>query len=203
VRRIVTIVEGHGEVQSVPILLRRLAERLSPDSFVDAPRPIRIGRYKILKAGELERAVELAARRRAGADGCILILLDAEDDCPARLGPELLRRARSERSDCDIRVVLAKAEYEAWFLAACDSIAGKRGIAESATPPPEPESIRGAKEWLSAHMPSGQPYRPTLHQSALTAIFDLDTARMAPSFDKLWRDVSSLLAGESTHDQER
>ena len=52
-------------------------------------------------------------------------------------------------------------------------------------------------------MPSGQPYRPTLHQSALTATFDLDTARMAPSFDKLWRDVDSLLAGESTHDQER
>ena len=201
-RKIATIVEGHGEVQSVPILLRRLAERLSPDSFVDAPRPIRIGRYKILKAGELERAVELAARR-AGADGCILILLDAENDCPAELGSDLLRRARSERSDCDIRVVLAKAEYEAWFLAACDSIAGKRGIAESATPPPEPESIRDAKGWLSARMPSGQPYRPTLHQPAFTDIFDLDSARMAPSFDKLWRDVSSLLANEPAHDRGR
>ena len=201
-RRIVTIVEGHGEARAVPILLRRLAERLSPDFVVDAPRPIRVGRYKIPKAGELERTVELAARR-AGADGCILILLDAEDDCPAELGSELLHRARSERSDCDIRVVLAKAEYEAWFLAACDSIAGKRGIDESAAPPPEPESIRNAKGWLSAHMPGDQSYSPKLDQPALTAIFDLDSARMAPSFDKLWRDVSSLLAGESTHDQRR
>ena len=192
-RRIATIVEGYGEVKAVPILLRRLAERLSSDFVVDAPRPIRIGRYKILKAGELERAVELAARQ-AGADGCILILLDAEDDCPARLGPELLQRARSERSDCDIRVVLAKAEYEAWFLAAGGSVAGKRGIAESAVPPPEPESIRDAKGWLSAHMPPGQSYSPTLDQPALTTSFDLDSARMAPSFDKLWRDVSSLLA---------
>ena len=192
-RRIVTIVEGYGEVEAVPILLRRLAERLSPGFNVDVPRPIRIGRYKILKAGELERVVGLAARR-AGTDGCILILLDAEDDCPAELGPELLRRARGERTDYDIRVVLAKAEYEAWFLAAGDSIAGKRGIAETVAPPSEPESIRGAKEWLSARMPSGQPYRPTLHQPALTAIFDLDSARMAPSFDKLWRDVDSLLA---------
>ena len=192
-RKIATIVEGHGEVEAVPILLRRLAEHLSPDFNVDVLRPILIGRYKILKAGELERVVGLAARR-AGTDGCILILLDAEDDCPAELGPELLRRARGEWTDYDIRVVLAKVEYEAWFLAAGDSIAGKRGIAETAAPPPEPESIRGAKEWLSAHMPSGQPYRPTLHQPALTAIFDLDSARKASSFDKLWRDVSSLLA---------
>ena len=192
-RRIATIVEGHGEVEAVPILLRRLAEHLSPDFNVEIPRPIRIGRYKILKAGELERVVGLAARR-AGTDGCILILLDAEDDCPAELGPELLRRVRGERTDCDIRVVLAKTEYEAWFLAAGDSIAGRRGIAEAVASPSEPESIRGAKEWLSAHMPSGQPYRPTLHQPALTAIFDLDSARKAPSFDKLWRDVDSLLA---------
>ena len=199
-RRIVTIVEGHGEARAVPILLRRLAACLSPGLVVDAPRPIRVGRYKIPKAGELERTVELAARR-AGADGCILILLDAEDDCPAEVGSELLRRARSERSDCDIRVVLAKAEYETWFLAACDSIAGKRGIAESAVPPPEPESIRDAKRWLSAHMPDDQSYSPKLDKPALTAIFDLDSARMAPSFDKLWRDMSSLLSDGPTHDQ--
>lgn len=201
-RRIATIVEGHGEVEAVPVLLRRLAKRLSPDFVVDAPRPIRIGRQKILKPGELERAIGLAARL-AGTDGCILILLDADDDCPAERGPELLRRARGERTDCDIRVVLAKAEYEAWFLAACDSIAGRRGIAESAVPPPEPESIRDAKGWLSTHMPGDQSYSPRLDQPALTAVFDLDSAQMAPSFDKLWRDVSSLLAGESAHDQGR
>ena len=42
-------------------------------------------------------------------------------------------------------------------------------------------------------MPHGQRYRPTLHQAALTTIFDLDAARTAPSFDKLWRDVIDLL----------
>ena len=42
-------------------------------------------------------------------------------------------------------------------------------------------------------MPPGRSYRETLHQPALTAIFDLDAARCAPSFDKLWRDVSELL----------
>ena len=192
-RKIVSIVEGHGEVEAVPILLRRIAGLVSPDFMVDPPRPIRIGRQKLLKDGELERTVELAAAQ-AGTDGCILILLDADDDCPAELGPGLLQRARTRRPDCAISVVLAKTEYEAWFLAAGDSIAGRRGIAGSVTPPPDPESIRDAKGWLSARMPPGQPYRPTLHQSKLTAVFDLDSARAAPSFNKLWRDVSALLA---------
>ena len=44
-------------------------------------------------------------------------------------------------------------------------------------------------------MPRDQPYRETLDQAALSAVFDLDAARSAPSFDKLWRDVASLLEG--------
>ena len=43
-------------------------------------------------------------------------------------------------------------------------------------------------------MPVGQRYRETLDQAAFSAILDLDTARTAPSFDKLWRDVTTLLA---------
>ena len=42
-------------------------------------------------------------------------------------------------------------------------------------------------------MPPDRKYRPTLHQAALTKLFDLDAARAAPSFDKLWRDVTALL----------
>ena len=142
--------------------------------------------------GELERAVELAALR-AGPHGGILILLDEDDDCPAELAPVLLRRAAETRPDRPVRVVLATAEYEAWFLAAAASIAGQRGVDDSTSPPPNPESIRDAKGWLSARMPRGHRYRPTLHQAAFSAIFDLDCARAAPSFDKMWRDVNSLL----------
>ena len=83
--------------------------------------------------------------------------------------------------------------YQSWFLAAAGSIAGQHGIDGAATPPDDPESVTGAKEWLRARMPPGQRYRETLHQPALTTIFDLDAARTAPSFDKLWRDVIDLL----------
>ena len=192
VTRIVSIVEGHGELDAVPILLRRIAEAEElPAGAVDVCTLIRVNRRKIVKEMELERVVEVAAQR-AGADGRILILLDADADCPAQLAPDLLRRARAARGDRAIRVVLAKIEYEAWFLTAVDSIAKQLGI-EAAVPPQEPESVRGAKEWLSKRMPAGQSYRPTRHQAELTKTFNMEAARRAPSFDKLWRDVTDLL----------
>ena len=110
----------------------------------------------------------------------------------------MLRRAHAARADQHIRVVLAKREYEAWFLAAARSIAGQREIDKSTTPPSAPESIRGAKEWLSSRMPANRAYSPTRDQPALTAVFDIDAARAAPSFDKLWRDVTYLLAAPQT-----
>jgi len=136
------------EVAAVPILIRRIIEVLPPATPLEVPRPIRVKRQRLLKAGELERAIELAARQ-AGADGRTLILLDADRDCPKHLGPEILRRATAVRGDRRIRMVLAKAEYEAWFLAAAASIAGLRDIDSATTAPPDPESIGDAKRWLS------------------------------------------------------
>ena len=179
-------------MKAVPILLRRIVARVLPGFSIRIPRPIRVKRQRVLKAGELERAVALAAKR-AGARGCILVLLDANSDCPARMGPELLQRALAARPDLPIRVVLAKVEYEAWFLAAAESLAGRQGMADGTVSPTDPESVRNAKRWLSERMPPGRPYRETLHQPGLTAVFDVDAARAAPSFDKMWRDVTDLL----------
>jgi hypothetical protein len=191
VTKIVTIVEGHGEVMAVPILIRRIAESIVPNTPVEV-RPIRVKRQLLMKDGEFEKAIEFAARQ-AGTDGKILVLLDADTDCPASLSAELLSRGRATRADRTIRVVLAKMEYEAWFLAAANSIAGHRGLDPAATPPTIPEGIGDAKGWLSARMPSGRAYRETLDQPAFTSLFDLTAARKAPSFDKMWRDVASLL----------
>lgn len=191
--RIATIVEGHGEVEAVPILLRRIVQEICPGQLVAHLRPIRVKRQQIVKEGELERAVNLAALR-SGRDGCILILLDANGDCPRDLAPKLLQRACNARSDRIVKVVLAKMEYEAWFLAAVGSLAGSHGIASSARKPSEPESIRDAKGWLSSCMPPGWAYRATLHQPAFSRIIDLDCARQfSPSFAKLCRDIGSWL----------
>jgi len=115
--------------------------------------------------------------------------------CPARDGPSLLTRARKVRPDTPVAVILAKQEYEAWFLAAAESLRGKRGLPGTLVSPPDPESIRGAKGWLSRMMPGGSGYSETDDQPALTAVFDMTMARRADSFDKCYRETRRLLEG--------
>jgi hypothetical protein len=191
------IVEGHGEIEAVPILVRRITQEVYPNLVVQLIPPVRVPKSRLIKQRELERTVEFVARG-VGQQGGILILLDSDDECPATLGPGLLARARQVRADLPIRVILAKREFEAWFLASAESLRGRRGLADNLESPPNPESIRGAKEWLTARMSEGRRYVETLDQPALTASFDLQRARAAASFDKLFRDVLAVIAEITT-----
>ena len=121
------IVEGHGDVAAVPVLLRRIQQQCDPAAYLEIARPIRIARHKLVKPGELEKAVAFAANQVA-SPRAILVLIDADDDCPAELGPELLARAKRVRPDVPIGIVLAKYEFEAWFLASLESLGGRRGL---------------------------------------------------------------------------
>ena len=70
--------------------------------------------------------------------------------------------------------------------------AGQRNVAAAATAPQDPESIRGAKEWLRDRM--GGTYSPTADQTALTALFDMALARRySRSFARMWRATGALL----------
>jgi hypothetical protein len=140
----------------------------------------------------MERAIELAARKNRGQGG-ILILLDCDDACPATHAPYLLKRAASTRCDMPVSVVLAKREFEAWFLAAAESLSGLRGLPSDLVCPNAPEEVRGAKEWLASRMVPGRGYSEASDQPALTAALDLNAARRADSFDKFYREVVRLL----------
>jgi hypothetical protein len=192
--RIGCVVEGHGDREAVPIVIRRIAEKLDPALVVHIAPPIRTPKSKLLKPGELERAVELAARK-VGSHGAVLVVLDSDDDCPAQVGPELLKRIIQVRSNIVLAVVLAKREFETWFLAAAESLRGQRGLSKDLYSPSDPVAVRGAKEWLSQRMESGRTYSDTLDQPALAACFDFDLARRADSFDKCYRDIVRLLTG--------
>jgi hypothetical protein len=189
--RIGCVVEGHGEVESVPALIRRVGQELDPGLAITIPHPVRATKSKLLKAGELERAAQLAALN-AGENGGLLILLDSDDDCPATLGPDLLARVRAARGDLPSAVVLAKTEFESWFLASAQSLRGCRGLPDDLEPPDQPEEIRGAKEWLSHHIPGGA-YAPTVDQASLMYALDFTLARRAASFDKCYREIVLLL----------
>jgi hypothetical protein len=186
------IVEGDGDVEAVPIAIRRIVQEIAPGLALKIHPPIRVPRTKLVKPEELERSIELAARR-TGSNGAIVVVLDSDNDCPATLGPELLDRAQRARSDLPISVVLAKREFEAWVLASASSLRGLRGLASDLEPPPDPEAIRGAKEWLTARMPAGRSYKETLDQPALTSSMDLLQAKAAPSFDKFFRDLVTII----------
>lgn len=190
---IATVVEGQGEVAAVPVLLRRMAALIDPEVWLELPRPYRVGRGALLAPHGLERAIAAVAEQ-GGSDSRMLVLLDADDDCPAALGPQLLQRIQATRPDRPGSVVLATREFEAWFLASAPSLSGVRGLAMGLPLPPDPEQPRDGKGWLSAHRVDGRSYKPASDQAALAATFDLELARKnSPSFDKLWRDLERLL----------
>lgn len=192
-RKILSIIEGHGEKEAVPTLLRRLLKHLGLEP-ADTSQVTRIKRHRLVKEGELERAIELAGRRTSAEDA-ILVLLDADDDPACTLGPGLLERARKARPDRRVGIVIANREFEAWFAAAVKSLRGYRDLDENAAPPPDPEAIRDVKGWLTRLLPPGSPYSPTIDQGPMVQRLDLDVARQgAPSFDKLCRELQRLLS---------
>lgn len=193
--RLAAIVEGHGETRAVPRLVHRIAGEVIPEMVVMVDPVLRVPVSQLLKEGELERQVERVARQRCSAGG-ILILVDCDwsDGCPKHDGPTLLERARRARPDIPLSLVLAYKEYETWFIAGAESLRGRRGLAADLTADPSPKRIRGAKEWLSDHMPRNRPYSATIDQPALTSVFDMRAAaRRADSFDKCYREIVRLL----------
>ena len=189
---IASIVEGDGEVRALPKLLHRIAAELGAPNLL-TPTPMRIPRGKITIVGGIERVVAAEALR-VSAKGGVLVLLDADDDCPAEFGPFLLARAQAVRPDKRVSVVLANREFEAWFLAAAPSLAGQFGFPADFVRPRNSETPRDCKGLLTKARPKGQPYKETVDQAPLASAFDLKMAREhSDSFDKFYREVSRLL----------
>jgi hypothetical protein len=189
---IASIVEGDGEVRAVPKVLHRIAAELGVPNLL-TPTPMRVPRGKITLAGGIERAVAAEALRVSG-EGGVLVLLDADDDCPAEYGPFLLARAQAARPDKRVSVVLANREFEAWFLAAAPSLAGQFGFQAEFPRPRNPETPRDCKGLLTQARPRGRPYKETVDQAPIASVFDLKMAREhSDSFDKFCREVSHLL----------
>ncbi len=95
-----------------------------------------------------------------------------------------------------ISVVLANREYEAWFIAAAQSLNGLRGFSFDPMDGIDPETPRDAKGWIKARMTGGG-YGETTDQPAFSARIDLQQAYAGSrSFRKLcaeWnRQVETL-----------
>jgi hypothetical protein len=191
---IATVVEGDGEVAAVPKVLHRIAHELEVWEL-RTPKPHHVPRSNLLLPGGIENAVQQEALQVKGTGG-VLVLLDADKDCPAEYGPWLLGRARKARPNMPVAVVLPTPEFEAWYRAAADSLAGQLGFADNMTCPQDPEGPpRDAKGWLSSHRSKNDPYSPVPDQAKLASVFDLAMARAnSHSFDKFYREVEWLLS---------
>lgn len=202
------IVEGHGEVQAVRILIERIwRELLGNESLIDVLRPIRKPRSQLVKPEELGRAVKLAdlklnQRLESGDSALILVLVDANSDAPCVLGPELLRIAKLE-SRFEVSCVLANVEYETWFVAAADSLGKYLKIGPDEKTPERPEDAKARKAWIQKRF-QGTKYSETVDQPAMTRCMNLSTCRRrSPSFDKLCRDLAGVQPVSATPEARR
>ena len=186
---ILPIVEGHGEEEALPVLLRRLRNEASAWA-VEIGSPIRQPRNKLASEHGVMQAVEIARRQPCEA---ILIVFDGDRDCPAELGPKVQGWAAAAARTLPCEVILPHREYEAWFLAAIESLRTHKLIRTDAEFHPDPERPRGAKEQLKKRMVS-RAYLETTHQAKLSASFSLELAyRRSRSFRKLTTSFGSLL----------
>jgi hypothetical protein len=189
--KIQPIVEGHGDVDAVPVLLRRLLETASMFN-IGVGRPIRRSQSELHTQTGIQTAVKLALLQPECA--AILFIFDSEDSCPKELAPTILEWARQVADSRPCSVVLAYREYETWFLAAIESLRGKCGIQNEAMLLTNYENLRGAKEALEKYMPRNRSYHETVDQVKLTVHFDLSLAySRSRSFRKLVKSVGDII----------
>jgi len=177
------IVEGLGEFEALPLLLRRwLREHGDFRDLLGSP-VLCHGRSNALRVGGIEGKVAIAAAR----PGCraVLVVLDGEGDPVCQRGPEFLRRSRASSHGKPIAIALADRRYEAWLVASAETL-GLERLAYSAVRDP-----------LSALVKAIRPekYVKPIWQPRLTDRIDFDRAisrspslkRLLDRFDELVR----------------
>lgn len=192
------IVEGHGEVEALPLLLRRIAgERFG---FWNVPL-LRPGRYPAgrllqkIKDGTSHTWVPGPDFKKAGQHArnegatCILTLLDLDDDCPKAVHDAVHPSLADATGIAPSCLVFAKCEFEAWFLASAES------LEDNILPyPAPPEDVRGAKQALERHLQLQFPYDERTDQPRYCSKMNLSTVHdRSRSFRKLVSDFYKLL----------
>ena len=192
---IIAIVEGDGEEEAVPQLIRRILWDRLVRYDVHVPRPvIAKGTTKFNK--KWEQFLRYAVKKEC--DG-ILVLMDADEKCPYEEAQSLAMKASALGLNVPIAIVYAKSEYETWFISSLSAHTGqgireRLGLDSSINAPDHVEDIRGAKEWLGRRMPRARGYNETSDQVVLTRHIDLATTRcVSRSFRRLCHAVEELV----------
>lgn len=188
------IVEGHGEVPALPVLLRRIAGEcfgiwnvpiLNPGRY-PASRLLRQENGNWVPGPDFAKAGQHA--RNEGAT-CILTLLDLDDDCPKEVHDSVIPTLAGATGMDPSCLVFAKCEYEAWFLASAETLEN-----DVLPYPDDPEGVRGAKGALERHLQLEFPYDERTDQPRYSSRVDLTAIyNRSRSFRKLVKDFRRLL----------
>lgn len=194
--KLIPIVEGDGEVDAVPVLLRKILDEADRwDVVIGQPKNAH-GVGNLGKEEDVERFVRYASSEPDCS--AVIVIRDNEDACAMFLARTIASYIRKLGLPIPVAVVCATKEYEAWFLASLESIAGEAigrfGLPAELEYAGDVEGIRGVKGWLTRHMPEGRAYKETEDQAPMTARIDLDLAKgRSRSFCRLIKAVDELL----------
>lgn len=192
------IVEGDGDVLAVPLLLRRISSELLGCNDLVCLTPYRLPRTRLLNVAELSRALAIAhAKLRNANPPCFVILLmDADDDCPRELVARLTESHAAQIARAPTSIVFAVREFESWFLSANMSAMHHSSLRADAEIVDDPESVGDAKgRFRDTVISRGRSYSETVDQPKYVSCMDLITAqKRSPSFDKLVRELRRHLA---------
>lgn len=190
--RIQPIVEGHGDIPAGPKLIRRVAHAN--------------GRYDV-QVLPAQRRCDLPTTKPRLEE---FLRVALQEGAPV---PWVLDHDRDDRNDVtrDLATLSAQAatisiaqrtefvfmvkEFESLFLADHETTRAMfPDIPPTTDLPVDPESVRGAKEWLSKARPKGLAYKPTTDQAKLTLQLHFDRLRpRSPSFRRFEAAVLKLL----------
>jgi hypothetical protein len=177
------IVEGQGDVGAVPVLLRRLRDESAAWSL-QIGKPIRQHRSALVNKAPLQKAVGFAALQPQCSG--ILIIFDADDDCPMDLAPVVEQWATEVARGLPVQVVMPNREFEAWFLAGIESLRGFKAVRADAERWIDPEAPRDAKGQMKTRMIAGASYSATVDQASFASKIDLSIVfSRSRSFRKL------------------
>lgn len=191
-RRLLAIVEGHGDANAVPLLIRNILN--SNDIFdVDLCPTQRRGEYPSVDKN-FDNYFLVAIKDKSP----IIWIMDFDAkkyDCPYKEASKLIARASKLRPGWPIEIAFLVKEYEVLFL--YDEKATRKIFSDISTQvefPPSPKEVRGAKEWLSEQRPRGKAYKETVHQEKITAHLDLNLLReKSADFAHLERSILKLV----------
>lgn len=176
------IVEGPGDKEAFPILLRKYLQTHGVFTEVlGKPVPLK-GKGSATSASNGVEGYVLAAAR----PGCrgIIVLVDADKDPSCVLGPQLLARAQAVTA-IPVVVVVAERDFEDWLYCSVESLE----LGDVGWSPTQ----RG-KSVIESLIAPGKYVKSTM-QARLTHRLDVSLARSrSSSLDRLLRKVDAIVA---------